>query len=143
MVEVPDELTFGLTILGCPLHCPDCHSSWSWDKSYPQKTINKENLDPLIHSYYTCILFFGGEWEPDFLETVQFLHTRYQLPVALYTGLDTQTAFTCPWINYLDYVKTGPYIKSCGGLRSPHTNQRMFKLDHGKIVREYKFYGSE
>ena len=28
-----------------------------------------------------------------------------------------------------DYVKLGPYIESLGGLKSPNTNQRMYKRE--------------
>ena len=31
-------------------------------------------------------------------------------------------------IQSFDYVKLGPYISACGGLRSPGTNQRMYRI---------------
>lgn len=143
MVEVPEEIVLGLTILGCPIHCPDCHSSWSWSKNYPQKLINAENISKLLTPYHTGLLFFGGEWEADFQQTLEQLQDWFHLPLALYTGLSTEEAFAKPWINLLTFIKTGPYIQELGNLRSPTTNQRMFRLEQGKIQREYKFYGSE
>ena len=28
-----------------------------------------------------------------------------------------------------NYIKLGPYIKECGGLRSPKTNQKLFRIE--------------
>lgn len=140
-MEVPDEISLGLIILGCPLHCPECHSSWTWSKKQPQLEINQTNLAQVLSPFHSCILFFGGEWEADFSLALESVLTWFNLPLALYTGLTTEQTLAQPWIELLTYVKTGPYIKACGGLRSEQTNQRMFKLSAGKIIREYKFYG--
>ena len=31
-------------------------------------------------------------------------------------------------LRHFDYVKTGPYIEALGGLKSPKTNQRLFRV---------------
>lgn len=38
-------------------------------------------------------------------------------------------------ISNFDYIKLGPYIASLGGLRSPSTNQRIYRLNKGEAER--------
>ena len=28
--EIPDEITLAISISGCPIHCPGCHSQYLW-----------------------------------------------------------------------------------------------------------------
>ncbi|MCE1156706.1 MAG: hypothetical protein LWW91_11390, partial [Bacteroidales bacterium] len=32
-------------------------------------------------------------------------------------------------VKSFDYIKLGPYVEKLGGLDSPHTNQRFYKVD--------------
>lgn len=135
LIEVPDHISLGFTILGCPIHCPDCHSKWTWDKDQGESfDFSDENLDYLLNPYISCLLFFGGEWEPDFEETIKRLKDRYRLSLALYTGLELEEAQAKPWFKLLDYIKVGPYIKELGGLRERTTNQSLYLLNNGVIV---------
>lgn len=62
--EIPDELSLGLTILGCNVHCPECHSKHVWDINSEYKGINLSwyELDDIIKSQrgITCVLFLVG-----------------------------------------------------------------------------------
>ena len=138
--EVPNELSLGISILGCPIHCPDCHSPHVWDiHSIGQgKDLTVEELDSIIlkQPWVSCILFYGGEWELDSL-TALLCHIklilRGQYKTALYSGQNLSYFAQKPILNYLDYLKVGPYIKELGGLIYPSTNQKLYTLDNGEI----------
>ena len=48
--EIPDELSLGFSILGCNIHCPNCHSQHVWDiNSIGQgKELTHDELDKCI-----------------------------------------------------------------------------------------------
>lgn len=126
--EVPDEISLALSISGCPLWCPGCHSSFTWDKDFGEK-LTLETLENLLkkHKFITCVLFYGGEWELETLiKYLDFIKSK-NLKTALYTGLNLDEI---PKIlfNKLDYLKFGRYIKELGGLNSEKTNQFLLKL---------------
>jgi anaerobic ribonucleoside-triphosphate reductase activating protein len=126
--EVPDEISLALNISGCPLGCPGCHSSFTWDKDFGEK-LTLETLENLLkkHKFITCVLFYGGEWELETLiKYLDFIKSK-NLKTALYTGLNLDEI---PKIlfNKLDYLKFGRYIKELGGLNSEKTNQFLLKL---------------
>ena len=72
--EIPDELSLGFSILGCNIHCPNCHSQHVWDiNSIGQgKELTYEELDKCIEAQklVSCILFFGGEWDLEYLKHI-------------------------------------------------------------------------
>lgn len=129
--EVPDEISLAFSITGCPVHCRDCHSPHTWDKE-----IGKElSIDELIfklkeNKYVSCILFYGGEWEFDYLVTLLSLCRDLGYKTALYSGC------TIEWFElkypdyckYLDYIKVGRYDSVYGSLDYPSTNQRMYRI---------------
>lgn len=138
ITEIPDEICLGISVLGCPIHCPDCHSQHVWDINSVGK--GKELTYDIIrdkltdNSNISCVLLFGGDWEPNRLTyLLMWLHEIYRVKTALYTGrtleyinnLDLEYGFT----EYLDYLKVGAYNKELGGLNSPTTNQRLYKLE--------------
>lgn len=122
--EVPDEVTLAINISGCKIHCPDCHSKYLWEDVGTELTT--EELDFLINKNdgISCICFMGGEI--DSLEYLWFwIHTRHPwLKIAWYTGIDYIPKNKA--IEYLDYIKVGPYKKEFGGLDSLNTNQRFY-----------------
>ena len=123
--EVPGEISLGLVFSGCPIKCPDCHSKEFWDIDSGKDF----NLESLLHKYtdmITCVCFMGGDWEEDSLNDMLRLIKINNLKTCLYTGSNTVN-FNKIGI-YLDYLKLGPYIKECGGLQSPNTNQQFFKI---------------
>lgn len=138
--EIPNELSLGISILGCPIHCPDCHSRHVWD-IYDRgqgEALTKEELDRIIFKQQgvSCILFYGGEWDLDYL-TALLCHLKFDLrhdyKLALYSGRNFDFFAQKPILSYLDYIKVGPYKKELGGLRYPSTNQILYKLDNGEI----------
>ena len=139
--EIPRELSLGIAMLGCDIHCPECHSPHTWDincKGYGID-LTTDELDKLIKKqpWVSCILFFGGEWDTPSLESLLlYVRKNYEYRLALYSGrnLDFFSQTTVP--ASIDYLKVGPYVKERGGLIYPSTNQRLYRLEKGKIVED-------
>ena len=128
--EVPDEVTLAINISGCPHKCEGCHSKYLWE--YEGSYIS-DDLDGLIEKYkglITCVCFMGGDQNQidllGLLKTVQ----KYGLKTALYTGLGLVNNLSIRILGNLNYLKTGKYDDSLGGLDSPITNQRMHKWNY-------------
>ncbi len=140
--EVPDEVTLALNISGCPNRCPGCHSAHLMEDVGEE--LSEENLGELIESYrssITCVCFMGGDAEPEIIERLgEFVHREYGLKSAWYSGRNIfpQEPTT------LDYVKLGDYRSECGGLNSPTTNQRMYRVVDGRFEDiTSRFWGSQ
>ncbi len=127
--EVPDEVTLALNISGCPNHCPGCHSPWLWEDE--GEAMTEELMTGLIGKYcnaITCVCFMGGDANSQQIEeAARWIKTGYpNLKTAWYSGKpDTPPGFD---IKVLDYIKLGPYIEALGGLKSPTTNQAIYKI---------------
>ena len=118
--EIPGEVTLALNLSNCPCHCPGCHSPHlAEDIGEP---LDEELLDGLIERYkglITCVAFMGGDAEPD--EVARLATHIKGLKTAWYSG-----RMNMPKDGF-DYVKLGGYVESLGGLKSPTTNQRLYK----------------
>ena len=71
----------------------------------------------------------GGDNDRDLLNAILIIlkHEHPELKLGWYTGLNNYNQIN---LNYLDYVKVGPYIKELGGLNNRNTNQRIYKIIH-------------
>ena len=122
--EIPGEVTLALNLSGCPCHCPGCHSPHlAEDIGEP---LNEALLNGLIDRYgsmITCVCFMGGDADPEEVARWAEWVKNSNLKTAWYSGRmnmpKDEKAF--------DYVKLGPYVESLGGLKSPTTNQRLYK----------------
>lgn len=130
--EVPDEVTLALNISGCPNRCPGCHSPHLWEDTGHE--LNEEALTALLADYgqlITCVALMGGDAD---LNTVYrlaaWIHTR-GYKTAWYSGR-YELPDPCPK-EHFDYIKIGPYIEDLGGLKSPTTNQRLYKVADGTL----------
>ena len=133
--EIPGEVTLALNLSNCPCHCPGCHSPHLAEDIGEE--VNEELLNGLLARYgsmITCVAFMGGDSEPEEVARwANYLKSEIgnlKLKTAWYSGRtffpkdlkglqDIEEPF--------DYVKLGPYIESLGGLKSPTTNQRLYK----------------
>ena len=127
--EVPGEITLGISLTGCQIHCKGCHSRELWEDKGTPLTI--EELDELMkeHRGLTCLLLLGGEHDIDSLiELFMWAHKRVR--TAWYCGLDMVPKEKLGIKQYLDFLKLGHYDMDLGGLDSPTTNQRLYKIEH-------------
>lgn len=126
--EVPNEVTLAINLSNCPNHCKGCHSAYLWEDVGEQLT--ETVLDGLLAKYgngITCVAFMGGDAEPfEVARLARYLHNKFSLKAAWYSGKSTLPE-KFP-ITELQFVKIGPYCEKLGGLKSPTTNQRLYKI---------------
>lgn len=127
--EIPNEVSLGIAISGCRIHCPGCHSRELWEDKGTPLTI--ENLENLLKEQkgITTLLLLGGEHDLDTLTEI-FMHFHRKIKTAWYCGLDRVPKEHAGICQYLDYYKTGHYDAELGGLDSPITNQKLYKISH-------------
>lgn len=129
--EVPGEITLGISISGCKIHCKGCHSTDLWENQGTELTI--EEVKRLIseHPGITCVLLFGGEHDIEALQNI-FKEIHKRIKTAWYCGLDKLDQSQINILQELDYIKIGHYDMSLGDLTCPTTNQRLFqRKDYG------------
>lgn len=147
--EVPNEISLAINITGCTIHCKGCHSQWLW--SNKGKELTRDELHNLIerNKGITAVLFMGGD---NFIEqlTECARNIKYHYPnlkTAWYSGrcdLDySGKSILKELMTYLNYVKVGPYVKQLGGLDSPNTNQRFYRIDRVPAVKGHPRLGTE
>lgn len=126
--EIPDEVTLAINISNCPCRCPGCHSHYLWeDVGLPLDT---HAIDTFVEKYsndITCIAFMGGDGNPRAVNMLaQYIHEEYpEFKVAWYSGRLRIPRIVCK--TDFDYIKVGPYIRHLGPLKSPTTNQRLYR----------------
>lgn len=133
--EIPCETTLSINISHCPIHCLGCHSKYLWDDiGSPLDVHSLNNLLKEYGSDITCVCFMGGDIDPETINSLAH-HVKAEYPnlkVGWYSGYSHLS--TCVSLLNLDYVKLGPYNMKLGGLKSPATNQRLYKIDkHGNM----------
>lgn len=134
--EVPGEVTLAIAISNCPHRCDGCHSPYL--QADEGRELNEAVVKVLLDRYgeaITCVCFLGGDADPEMVQrlaVVVRMHSGYKLKTAWYSGKIAVPE--CVSIINFDYIKLGPYVKRLGGLDSPHTNQRFYKVDiHGQL----------
>lgn len=127
--EVPGEITLGISVSGCTIHCKGCHSRELWEDT--GSPLDIEELQGLLdeHKGISCVLLLGGEHDIDAL-TELFMYAHKRVRTAWYCGLDMIPKDKLGIIGYLDFLKVGHYDMDLGGLDSPSTNQRFYKIEH-------------
>ena len=128
--EIPDETTLAINLSGCPCHCPGCHSKYLWEDIGEELT--PETLDDLIERQsddITCVSFMGGDADPEGVAALAH-HIRAKHPNLKVSWWSGRQYF--PRLidrDVFDYLKQGPYIAHLGPLKSPRTNQRLYKKE--------------
>lgn len=133
LIEVPGEISLCIGFTGCPNHCKGCHSEELWNKEYGVP-FDKDTLQDLMEKYkgkVSCICFMGGDWNPEELLSYIKMAKGAGFTTALYVG---GTTFYVEFLEYLDYIKTGAYVESLGGLSSRDTNQKMWKKENNDWI---------
>ena len=130
--EIPDEVTLAVNIANCPNRCEGCHSPHLMEDTGEELTENV--LSVLLEKYgnaITCVCFMGGDNSPDeVLHLVKFVK-QFHKKTAWYSG-NSQLYDNVQ--QYLNYIKLGKYIEKFGGLNSPTTNQRFYRIENEKMI---------
>mgnify|MGYP003290354565 CR=1 FL=1 len=127
--EIPDEVTLAINITGCPCHCVGCHSPHLWEDTGDE--LSEETLAALLSQYgraVTCVCLMGGDADPATVNTLAAWIRAHGYKSAWYSGRALQSEMV--ETANLDYLKLGPYIESRGPLKSPTTNQRLYRIHH-------------
>ena len=126
--EIPDEITLAISISGCPIHCPGCHSQYLWaDVGEP---LNVEALAEMLKSHIgiTCLCLMGGDQDPAEIDHLaQWIKENSQVRTAWYSGREELPPEIR--LSNFDYLKTGPYDDSRGPLIVRTTIQRLYRVE--------------
>lgn len=131
--EVPGEVTLAINISNCPNRCKGCHSPHLMEDR--GEVLNQRRLSSLINRYgtaITCVCFMGGDNDPKDVERLAVWVHQQGIKTAWYSGKQDFYSHCSP-INF-DYIKLGPYIENLGGLGTPYSNQRFYKVENGKMI---------
>lgn len=136
--EVPDETTLALNLSNCPHRCEGCHSPQLREDIGNPLTHKALDLLLVRYPYITCVALMGGDADHNaVIEMAQYIHTIGK-KAAWYTGSSTLPD-DFPLVHF-DYIKIGPYVAALGGLKSPTTNQRFYRIENGQLIDEtYRF----
>jgi anaerobic ribonucleoside-triphosphate reductase activating protein len=131
--EVPGEISLSYFICGCPLKCPGCHSSFTWNEHAGTKLTPDVFISDIknYQGFLSCVLFMGGEWHEQELLKYLGIANKYGLKTCLYTGLESVSS---ELMHACTFLKTGPWISHLGGLDAPSTNQRFIQTDTGECL---------
>ncbi|MBR1769443.1 MAG: anaerobic ribonucleoside-triphosphate reductase activating protein [Bacteroidales bacterium] len=140
--EIPDEVSLAINITNCPNRCKGCHSLWLWkDIGEP---LTEESLTLIVNEYLeniTCVCFMGGDNSPKEVNVLaEFVKKKFNKKTAWYSGKE-EISTEVSLLNF-DYIKTGAYKEECGPLKEKTTNQRLYKIEGGKIAGDltYRFW---
>ena len=130
--EVPDEVSLAINISGCPHRCEGCHSQYLWEYKGEYLLDDIKKLLSLYEGMITCVCFMGGDQNPhDLINCFKRVKDK-GLKICLYSGAeDLETLINKNIAQHCDYVKTGRYNHSLGGLDNPNTNQRFYQRKDG------------
>ncbi len=132
--EIPDEITLAINISGCPCACEGCHSSYLAEDIGEE--LNEEALTKMVgrNDNISCISFMGGDREPyEVSRLAKFVKDNYPaIKVGWYSGRD-ELLEDVDIVNF-DYIKIGSYQSALGGLDSPTTNQRLYRITQSQMI---------
>ena len=127
--EIPDEICLTISISGCKIRCPGCHSKFLWENKGDKLDIKELRRLVQEHEHVSCILLMGGEHHTSTIENL-FIDLRLEFgnkyKLAWFRGDENLYAG-----RFCDYIKIGPYVEFLGPLTSKTTNQRLYR-----VVRE-------
>ena len=132
--EIPDEITLAISISGCPIRCPGCHSKYLWGDVGEE--LNTEALSSLVTGHFgiTCVCFMGGDQAPEEIDRLaRFVRENHKgVNTAWYSGRKEMSESVD--VNNFDYLKLGPYDEQAGPLGERTTNQRFYRVRDGELI---------
>ncbi len=131
--EVPGEVSLCFSISGCPLRCEGCHSTHLWKKRKGKKLTKKIFCQTICRykGLASCVIFMGGEWHKKKLVELLKIAREENYKTCLYTG---EEEVDKEILDQLNWIKTGRWKTSLGGLDSQRTNQRFIEVKTNKIL---------
>jgi len=120
--EVPNEISLCFSITGCKVGCKGCHSTELWQEDNGI-SLSNTNFTQWLKKYQgliSCVVFFGGEWQANALIEKLIIAKNYGLKTCLYSG---EKHIDISISQHLNFLKTGAWHETLGGLDSPTTNQ--------------------
>ena len=130
--EIPDEVTLAINISNCPNRCEGCHSPHLHENIGEELT--ESVLSDLINIYsnaITCVCFMGGDRAPGDVFRLAKFARQFKKKTAWYSGYYKLYKNAQ---HYFDYIKVGAYMIELGGLHSPMTNQRFYRIENETMV---------
>jgi len=124
--EVPNEISLCFSITGCKIGCKGCHSTELWQSENGMALTNQAFIQWLkkYQGLISCVVFFGGEWQPKALTEKLLITKKLGLKTCLYSGEESaEKHIDLRIIQQLDFLKTGAWQPELGGLDSIKTNQ--------------------
>lgn len=130
--EVPDEISLCINISNCQNQCKGCHTPML--RLDVGRSLDHDELSMLVkvNEGITCVCFMGCGKSPDEMSSLAKSVKEFGLKTCIYLG-DSEIPKGINLL-YFDYIKIGPYIAEFGPLDSRTTNQRMYRIDNGKMV---------
>jgi len=134
--EIPGEVTLAINLSNCPNQCKGCHSIYL--QQDVGEVCDESTIEHLLDKYgnsITCICFMGGDADPGKVEELaKFINeiSGSKIKTGWYSGKSRLPEYVSA--GSFNYIKIGPYIENLGGLDSPDTNQRFYKIENGKMV---------
>ena len=133
--EFPDEISLAINLSLCPNFCPGCHSAYLQGDVGDELT--EERLFSLIDDYdgeITCVGLMGGDndWQR-VEELLAAVKKQYhgRIKTGWYSGRQEMPAGIR--LECFDYIKVGPYRQDLGPLKSPTTNQRLYRVNNYEL----------
>lgn len=136
--EVPGEVTLAVNLSNCPHRCKACHSPHLQENR--GDILDESVIDAFFKRYgnaITCICFMGGDADPLSVEKLSHYVRKLscgRLKTAWYSGRQELPEGCC--VGNFDYIKLGPYVEDLGGLNSPTTNQRFYRVENEHLIDE-------
>ena len=129
--EVPNEISLCFSITGCKVGCKGCHSTELWQETNGIALSNQSFIQWLkkYQGLISCVVFFGGEWQPSALIEKLLIAKNCGLKTCLYSG---EKHISLNISQHLDFLKTGAWQPHLGGLDSITTNQIFRDMRTGK-----------
>ena len=130
--EIPGEITLGVSISGCTIHCKGCNQRELWEDKGTVLGMTEFQWLLNQHEGITCVCLLGGEHDIDTLIEL-FMYAHQRVKTAWYCGLDMIPKDKIGILQYLDFLKLGRFDIEYGPLNDPNTNQKFYKVKNGVL----------
>lgn len=130
--EIPGEVTLAFNLSGCPNRCMGCHSPHLQNDTGDELT--ESVLSDVLKVYenaITCICFMGGDNSPENVLSLAKFARQFHKRIAWYSG---NSNIYKNARQHFDYIKLGNYVEELGGLNSPTTNQRLYRIENETMI---------